>query len=194
MREFTKEQLENEEWKPMSGYEDYCEASTLGRIKVLQRKVIEKSGKVKNLKEKILTLGYYSNGYEQFSLSINNVRYTGIVHRLIAKTFLPNPENLPVINHKNGIRDDNRICNLEWCTQSYNGKHAFRELGREIRDMKGENNARTKLTEKDVINIKNKYSEGLLPRNIHVEYSDRISFSAFRKICGGQTWKHINLD
>ena len=42
MREFTKEQLENEEWKPMLGYEDYCEASTLGRIKVLQRKVIEK--------------------------------------------------------------------------------------------------------------------------------------------------------
>jgi hypothetical protein len=194
MRIFKEEDLEKELWKPMFGYEEYCETSTLGRIKVLKRTCIDKRDKQKTIKEKILTLGYYSNGYEQFSLSVDNVRYTGIVHRLIAKTFIPNPENYPVVNHKNGVRDDNRVENLEWCTQSYNSKHAFKELGREIRDMKGENNARTKLTEKEVIAIKKEYSEGVLPKSIYTTYSDKVSFSAFRKICGGQTWKHINLD
>jgi hypothetical protein len=190
MREFTKEDLEKEVWKPLFGYEEYCEASTLGRIKVLNRKFKDKRGSIKSLKEKVLRLGYYSNGYEQFSLSVENKRYTAIVHRLIALTFIPNPKNFPIINHKNGIRDDNRVENLEWCTQSYNGKHAFEVLGRVVNNV-GENNPRTSLKEKDVVDIRTRYSNSESCSSIHGDYKELLSLSALKKICYGSTWKHI---
>lgn len=190
MREFTKKQLDDEKWKPMFGYEEYCEASTLGRIKVLQRKVTDKNGKIKNVKEKILCLGYYSNGYEQFSISIDNKRHTGIVHRLIAKTFIPNPENYPVVNHKNGIRDDNRVENLEWCTQGYNRKHSFRELGEKPRNMSGEKNTNSALTEQDVIKIR-KLHNVFNCSAIDTAKLYGVKPACISKIITGRTWKHL---
>jgi len=52
------------------------------------------------------------------------------IHRLVAQAFIPNPENKRTVNHKNGIRDDNRLCNLEWTTHSENNIHSFKVLGR----------------------------------------------------------------
>ena len=190
MREFTKEDLAKEEWKPMFGYEEYCEASTLGRIKVLQRTSKDKNGRKVKVKEKILVLGYYSNGYEQFSIKVDNVRHTGIVHRLIAKTFIPNPNNLPVVNHKNGIKDDNRVENLEWCTQSYNGKHAFEVLGRKSSDNKGIKNPKAILTEEEVIEIRRLHKEN---GKTNYELADMYNMNppAIWKILHRYTWKHI---
>jgi hypothetical protein len=191
MRNFTKEDLEKEVWKSMFGYEGYCEVSTMGRIKVLQRYSTDKNGKVKNIKEKILILGYYSNGYEQFSISIDNKRHTGIAHRLVAKTFLPNLEEKLEINHINGIKDDNRLCNLEWCTRQENLHHALTKLPKAVHDHKGAKNSNTKLTDVDVLYIREHYTPFINNSKLYEEFSNKISLSSFKQICYGITWKHL---
>ena len=71
-----------------------------------------------------------SKGYVCMRLCKDGKQKPIRVHQLIAQTFIPNPNNYPDINHKNGIKFDNRVENLEWCTRSFNITHSFRELGR----------------------------------------------------------------
>ena len=86
----------------------------------------DKNGRIVKLKYKKLSLQKYSNGYAYY----NAFNRAFLVHRLIAMAFIPNPNNYKFVNHKNGIRDDNRIENLEWCTISYNHLHAYNVLKR----------------------------------------------------------------
>lgn len=65
------------------------------------------------------------DGYHRVQIWSNNKCHMISWHRIIAETFIPNPDNKPIVNHKNGIKSDNRVENLEWCTQSENIKHAF---------------------------------------------------------------------
>lgn len=71
-----------------------------------------------------------NNGYMLANLWRNNKGYGILVHRLVAEAFIPNPENKPQVNHKNGVRDDNCVNNLEWATGVENAKHSFDKLGR----------------------------------------------------------------
>jgi hypothetical protein len=100
-------------WKDVVGYEGYYQVSNLGRVKSLPR-VNSK------YPETILKQWYIRKGYLQCQLSINNIRKAFYVHRLVAIAFIENPNNLPFINHKDEIKSNNVVYNLEWCTNIYN--------------------------------------------------------------------------
>lgn len=110
-----------EEWKPVCGYEGFYEVSTEGRVRSLPRATTNGG---------ILKPIYSKDGYASVHLSREGHDKIKRINRLVAEAFIPNPENKPEVNHINGVRDDNRLCNLEWATTSENNLHACRVLGR----------------------------------------------------------------
>lgn len=114
-------------WKDIPGYNGRYQASTLGRIRSTDRIIIQKNGISKTVKGKVLKQFSVSSGYMYATISSEVGQFCPKrVHRLIAKTFIPNPLNLPQINHKNENKADNRVENLEWCTIDYNTYYGHR--------------------------------------------------------------------
>lgn len=131
-------------WKKIIGFENLYEVSSLGNVKSL--------GNSKLRKEKILKQGISNCGYKTVCLSKNNKYKTYTVHRLVAMCFIDNPKNKATVNHRNGIKNDNRVENLEWCSTSENTKHAY-DSGL-INVSKGENHVNSKLTKEQVLEIR----------------------------------------
>ena len=112
--------LENEIWKDVEGYEGFYQVSNKGRVKSLDRISINKNGLKCHFKERILNPRLNSGGYREVPLCKNGTQHSARVHRLVAKAFIPNPDNLPFINHKDENKENNCVENLEWCTPEYN--------------------------------------------------------------------------
>lgn len=139
----TNLQQQTEVWKDVLGYEGCYQVSNLGRVKSLCRK-IKFSNRVCNHAEKILL--QKDNGHGYLNVAFSKSRF--YVHRLVAFAFVPNPENKKTVNHKNGIKTDNRAENLEWCTQQENNSHSFHVLKKQheiCKGMKSVNNGRAKI-------------------------------------------------
>lgn len=107
-------------WKDIEGYEGLYKVSNLGRVKSLN---YNHTGK-----EKILRPKKERNGYLRVNLYKNGKNKMFTVHRLVAEAFLENPDNLPQINHKNEIKTDNSVNNLEFCTSHYNMTYKDKHL------------------------------------------------------------------
>lgn len=114
----NKTETELEIWKPYPDF-DFIEGSNLGRARTLDRYVPNKNGK-RVVKGRILTQHSNGTGYLQVGPRINGRKINIYIHRLVAECFLPNPENLPEINHKDNNPLNNNISNLEWCSRNYN--------------------------------------------------------------------------
>ena len=109
-----------EEWRPIEGYEGLYEVSSYGRVRSLDRYVKTCYGSYRLYKGKVLSPGKKSDGYLLINLSCNGKYNTIRVHRLVAQAFLPNPDNLPEVNHKDENKTNNSVENLEWCDRKYN--------------------------------------------------------------------------
>ena len=106
--------------------------SNKGNVKSLPRVIIRSDGRKRTYYEKILKPGDDRNGYKHVSLVNNKARKTTKIHRLVALYFINNPNNYNVVNHIDGNKHNNNVENLEWCTHSYNNKHALHSGLRKI--------------------------------------------------------------
>lgn len=160
-----------EVWKYIKGYEGLYQISNLGRVKSLKRNILLKKKKEKT-------------GYNSVYLFKNGIGKYWRVHRLVCVSFIPNPNNYPIINHINGIKDDNKLDNLEWCTVSYNTKDAYDK--KYIIPKKGAEKKNSKLTDEQVLIIRN---TNKTQKEISIIYN--ISKSLVSLIKNKKRWSHI---
>lgn len=170
--------MTEEIWKDVIGYEGRYQISNMGQLKGFGR----------SPKGVILNLSSSWNGYLTKNL-YKNWDYQPIkIHRLVCQHFIENPENKPFINHKNGIKTDNRVENLEWCTFSENMLHAKR-TGLSP-SPHGENHAKAILTNEQVIYIRQTYQPRKVPKS-HFAKKFGVSESAIAGILNNRNWKHL---
>jgi len=177
-----------EQWYDIPEYKGLYQVSTLSRFKSLSRVVKHSFGGNKTIRERIMTQGIDSKGYYRVFFTVLGITKMKLTHRLIANTFIPNPENKPEVNHKDGNKLNNHISNLEWNTCKENINHAIRTKLNIA--AKGINTGSCKLTEKEVLEIRFKYKNKLGSlRSLAYEYS--VSYPTARSIVKRLKWKHI---
>ena len=141
------------EFKPIDGHPRY---------------EISKEGIIRNVQTKKIKSQYIGGtGYYMVSFSYNNKSKPQRVHRLLAKTFILNPNNLPEINHKDGDKLNYELSNMEWCTHAKNMEHAFLNG---LANNTGENNGQSKITQDQVIEIKSRILSGESQYSIAKDY------------------------
>ena len=169
--------LKEEIWKAY--VEGHYQASTLGRIRSVDRRgTYTRRGDI--LKPHMNKHGYLAVGIRWLGL-----RVTKMVHQVIAETFLDNPEKLPEVNHIDGIKTNNCVDNLEWCTQFENMQHAF-ATGLKGR---GEANPQAKLKEENIPEIRELLKQGFSDRAVGKLF--RVNSGTIRSIRIGRNWNHV---
>lgn len=117
-------------WSDITGYEGLYEVSTDGRVRTIQHVTNGHTFPSRDLTVSV----YKSQRYARVRLYKDGKSKDILVHRIVAETFIPNPDNKPQVNHINGNKFDNSVGNLEWCTASENQKHAFKTGLKDIED------------------------------------------------------------
>jgi len=166
-----------EKWANIIDYENY-QVSNSGNVRNLKFNGSTKVKKIKNLTLSTTTKGYFR--VTLYGLKRKHFQ----VHRLVAMAFIPNPENKPEVNHKDGDKTNNNDWNLEWSTTKENVDHAWvNGLNSALR---GEKNGFSKLTEKDVLEIRTSVLTGVALSKIF-----NVSCAHISRIKLNQVWDHI---
>lgn len=173
-------------WKPIPGYENFYQASNLGRIKSLEEKrFMPVNNAYANYKERIIRQSKTKDGYLKVTLS-KKIKKCFLSHRLVGLTFIDNPQNKAEINHIKGVKSDNRCWMLEWCNSNENVQHAYDY--KLLQPKKGVKNGASKLTEKEVLEIR-KIGSSMYKKDIAKKYN--VGSSTVSRILSNTNWKHI---
>lgn len=164
-----------EQWKPIPNFEEY-QASNTGKVKITANSATRK--------ERILKPLIQNRGYYRVALYKNNKPKFESIHRIIAKLFIPNPENKSQVNHIDGDKSNNHSENLEWCTARENIDHAV------INRMSacGERNGKAKLKAIDITLIKEKLNNREPVKDIANAYN--VSIHTIYDIKNNKTWQN----
>ncbi len=188
-RWFNLEDLSNEIWKDIKGFEDKYKISSYGRVKSLEREVNCLNNKTRKILTKILSFTTDSNNY--YYVRLYPIFRKGIaVHRLIGQTFLSKGSDDTCLNHKDGNKLNNNVNNLEWTTFKKNIQHAW-SIGLCSSILRlGEKNGQAKFKECEVLEIRRLYSTD--------QFSQRLLAKMFKTgktsishIVKREIWKHI---
>ena len=165
--------METQFFKRVKGAEDYYMASIWGEVYSIRF-------------NKFLKPGKSNNGYLKVNISVGGKNRFRAIHRIIAETFLPTPEGKAEVNHKNGIRTDNRLENLEWCTHSENIQHSIKVT----KTFKiGERHASAKLNDEKIREIRMLTKFGVKQTRLANYY--RVAQRTIFQIVHNQNWKHV---
>lgn len=188
-----KTDIEKEMWKPIIDFEGQYEVSDMGRIKYVPKTIMRfRKDTLKShstsLKGKT-TNGYLNRkGYLVTKLWKDGNKKCVIMHRVVAINFIPNPYNLPQVNHIDGVKTNNKVQNLEWCNNSHNIKHAY---ANGLMSRKGERQNTCKIKDADVLEIREFYSKN--PKALLRIYADKLNITktSVCRIIKRKTWCHI---
>jgi hypothetical protein len=194
-------------WKDIEGYEGYYKVSNLGRVKSVGRWRRNGVSNSYFQKKKVLEQGFKHNRYGRVSLYKNNLREDVLVHRLVAETFIPNPENKPQVNHKDNDSKNNTVDNLEWVTSSENIIHAYKigvstppmqnkkhtkksriKMSNSKKGIRAHNASFTDNEARDIISRKIK---GEKRKDVWFIYKDKITETGFQNIWYHKAYKNI---
>ncbi len=201
-KNYSLENIDGEEWRDIEGYEGLYQVSNMGRVKSLEREYKSNNGKgteyIGKTKTRILKSGFNGDGYLQVALCRDSkCKYTK-VHKLVAKAFVPNPENKPTIDHINTIRHDNRVCNLRYFTwkEQMAENEITRERHRKIVSEWGKKNIQKIIHKRKVRCITtgktfNSIKEASKYYNIDESDIGRCC-KGERKTCGKMKWEYID--
>jgi len=165
-------------WKDIKGFEGRYQVSDDGQV----RSLIGESPII--LKQTISKVGYARVGL----FLRDSYQKKKAVHRLVAQAFIPNPQNKPQVNHKNGVKLDNCVTNLEWNTSSENIKHSF-ATGLNV-FVRGEKHFNAKLTEEKIKEIREIWSTGKYrQKDIGIKFG--VSQATIDRVIRGVCWGHI---
>lgn len=179
-------------WKDIVGYEGMYQVSNFGNVRSVEREIeqLDRMGNPCKMvyKGRVLKPSKRKNGYLCATFSKNNLLHRENIHRIVAKTFIPNPDNKPQVNHKDSNKENNRVDNLEWVDNSGNQKHAFKYGGQ--KSLRGENAPWAKLTDEIVLEIRTRHAKGDISyRQLSIEYG--LSREYTRRLVLGLNWNHI---
>ena len=163
----------DEEWRSVVGYEGVYEVSSLGNVR--------RVGKSKLMKQ------HWQKGYARILVSKDNVKDTIFVHRWVAEAFLGIPEQRMFVNHINGVKDDNRVENLEWVTSAENEIHSRRVLGKTSNNING-NKFLTSLSDHQVMEIR--ALSGMFSRRV-MAFKNGVSETTVNSAVNYETYKNI---
>lgn len=181
--------MKNEIWKPVLGYEGIYEVSNLGRVKSNEREVKNSNNSTRLIKSKILKPYTKEGRYKTVNLSINDLKKTQPIHRLVVEAFIKKIKKGLVVNHIDGDKHNNNLSNLEITTYSENNKHAHKLGLNYPPKLKGEDSGKTYFSEDDVLKIRELRGKGLTFNEISKEFN--CSISTIANIVYRRTWKHI---